>query len=90
MHHGNGTQWSFYDDPTVLFISSHQYPYYPGTGAATETGTGKGTGFTINLPLEAGATDADYDLVYSSVAIPVLRQFRPELILVSAGFDALR
>src|SRR5262245_4733714 len=63
VHHGNGTQWSFYDDPSVLFISSHQYPYYPGTGAANEIGTGAGIGFTINLPLDAGATDADYDLV---------------------------
>ncbi len=88
VHHGNGTQWAFYDDPTVLFVSSHQYPYYPGTGAASDTGTGRGIGFTINLPLEAGATDADYDLVYTSIAVPVLRQFRPELILVSAGFDA--
>ena len=89
VHHGNGTQWRFYDDPSVLFISSHQYPYYPGTGAATETGTGKGAGFTVNLPLEAGATDADYDLAFDTVALPVLRQFRPELILISAGFDAL-
>jgi acetoin utilization deacetylase AcuC-like enzyme len=88
VHHGNGTQWAFYDDPSVLFVSSHQYPYYPGTGAAGDIGTGKGIGFTINLPLEAGATDADYDLVYTSIALPVLRQFRPELILISAGFDA--
>jgi len=88
VHHGNGTQWAFYDDPSVLFVSSHQYPYYPGTGAASDTGTGRGIGFTINLPLEAGATDADYDLVYASIALPVLRRFRPELILVSAGFDA--
>jgi acetoin utilization deacetylase AcuC-like enzyme len=89
VHHGNGTQWAFYDDPSVLFVSSHQYPYYPGTGAATETGTGKGAGFTVNLPLDAGATDADYELAYNTVAFPVLRQFRPELILISAGFDAL-
>jgi acetoin utilization deacetylase AcuC-like enzyme len=89
VHHGNGTQWSFYDDPSVLFISSHQYPYYPGTGAATETGAGKGAGFTVNLPLDAGATDADYELAYNTVTFPVLRQFRPELILISAGFDAL-
>ena len=88
VHHGNGTQWAFYDDPSVLFVSSHQYPYYPGTGAAGDIGTGRGVGFTINLPLEAGATDADYDLVYTSIALPVLRQFRPELILISAGFDA--
>jgi acetoin utilization deacetylase AcuC-like enzyme len=89
VHHGNGTQWSFYDDPSVLFISSHQYPYYPGTGAATETGTGRGAGFTVNLPMDAGGTDADYELAYATVAFPVLRQFRPELILISAGFDAL-
>jgi acetoin utilization deacetylase AcuC-like enzyme len=89
VHHGNGTQWTFYDDPSVLFISSHQYPYYPGTGAATETGAGKGAGFTVNLPLDAGATDADYDVAFETVAFPVLRQFRPELILISAGFDAL-
>ena len=89
VHHGNGTQWSFYDDPSVLFISSHQYPYYPGTGAATETGTGPGAGFTINLPMDAGGTDADYELAYETIAFPVLRQFRPELILISAGFDAL-
>ena len=89
VHHGNGTQWSFYDDPSVLFISSHQYPYYPGTGAASEIGKGEGVGFTINLPFDAGGTDADYDLAYNTIAFPVLRQFRPELILISAGFDAL-
>jgi acetoin utilization deacetylase AcuC-like enzyme len=88
VHHGNGTQWTFYDDPSVLFVSSHQYPFYPGTGAANETGRGAGAGFTVNLPMEVGATDADFDLVYREVVIPVLQQFRPELILVSAGFDA--
>src|SRR5262245_56220646 len=88
VHHGNGTQWSFYTDPSVLFISSHQYPYYPGTGAAGDIGSGAGAGFTVNLPLSAGATDADYKLVYAKVALPVLKQFRPELILISAGFDA--
>jgi acetoin utilization deacetylase AcuC-like enzyme len=88
VHHGNGTQWSFYDDPSVLFISSHQYPYYPGTGAAGDVGKGSGTGFTVNLPLSAGATDADYEVAYSRIALPVLRQFQPELVLVSAGFDA--
>jgi len=88
VHHGNGTQWAFYTDPSVLFVSSHQFPYYPGAGAATEIGSGSGTGFTVNLPLTAGATDADYELVYSRVAIPALRQFRPGLILISAGFDA--
>ncbi len=88
VHHGNGTQWTFYDDRSVLFISSHQYPYYPGTGAVEDVGSGEGKGFTINLPLAAGATDADYELVYSRVAIPVLRRFKPQLILLSAGFDA--
>jgi acetoin utilization deacetylase AcuC-like enzyme len=88
VHHGNGTQWIFYEDPAVLFVSSHQYPFYPGTGAATETGRGDGAGYTVNFPLEVGATDADYDLVYRAAVIPLLRQFRPELVLVSAGFDA--
>jgi acetoin utilization deacetylase AcuC-like enzyme len=88
VHHGNGTQWSFYSDPSVLFISSHQYPYYPGTGAAGDVGSGAGAGFTVNLPLSAGATDADYELVYTRIALPILKQFRPELILISAGFDA--
>jgi acetoin utilization deacetylase AcuC-like enzyme len=88
VHHGNGTQWMFYDDPTVLFVSSHQYPFYPGTGAAGETGKDAGIGYTVNFPLEAGATDADFDRVYSAAVIPLLEQFRPELVLVSAGFDA--
>lgn len=87
VHHGNGTQWAFYDDPAVLFISSHQFPYYPGTGAADQAGSGLGAGFTANFPLEAGATDADYERVYVTAA-GMLRQFRPELILLSAGFDA--
>jgi acetoin utilization deacetylase AcuC-like enzyme len=88
VHHGNGTQAAFYADPSVLFISSHQFPYYPGTGAAGDVGRDAGTGFTVNLPLEAGATDADYDLVYRTVALPILDRFRPNLLLVSAGFDA--
>ena len=87
VHHGNGTQRAFYDDPAVLYVSSHQFPYYPGTGAADEIGSGPGTGFTVNCPLDAGATDADYEHVYRAAAA-ILRQFRPELILVSAGFDA--
>jgi acetoin utilization deacetylase AcuC-like enzyme len=88
VHHGNGTQTMFYADPAVLFISSHQYPFYPGTGGADETGHGEGEGYTVNLPMEVGATDADFDTVYREVVIPVLRQFRPDLLLVSAGFDA--
>jgi len=88
VHHGNGTQWMFYDDPRVLYMSTHQYPFYPGTGAADETGTGAGAGFTVNVPLEMGATDADYALVYSQAIVPILRRFSPELVLVSAGYDA--
>ena len=87
VHHGNGTQWAFYDDPAVLFISSHQYPFYPGTGAAHDVGSGRGVGFTVNVPLEAGATDADSERVYAT-AVGMLRRFRPELIFLSAGFDA--
>ena len=90
VHHGNGTQWSFYGDPSVLFVSSHQFPYYPGTGAPDEIGTDAGTGFTVNLPLAAGATDADYERVYDAIAWPILKAFGPQLILVSAGFDAYK
>ena len=88
VHHGNGTQWMFYDDPAVLYVSSHQFPFYPGTGAADEVGTGRGAGFTVNVPLEAGATDADYYFAYANVVGPVLDQFAPQLTIVSAGFDA--
>jgi acetoin utilization deacetylase AcuC-like enzyme len=88
VHHGNGTQRTFFDDPSVLFVSSHQYPFYPGTGAAGEIGRGKGTGFTVNLPLAAGSTNADFEQVFDAIALPILRQFDPDLILISAGFDA--
>jgi acetoin utilization deacetylase AcuC-like enzyme len=88
VHHGNGTQAIFYDNPRVLYVSTHQFPFYPGTGAAGETGSGAGAGFTVNIPLEMGATDADYDLVCGAVVVPVIRQFAPQLVLVSAGFDA--
>ena len=87
VHHGNGTQWMFYADPRVLYVSTHQSPFYPGTGAADEVGTGAGTGFTFNVPLAAGATDADYAAAYRTIA-GVLEEFSPELLLVSAGFDA--
>jgi len=88
VHHGNGTQWIFYDDPRVLYVSTHQFPFYPGTGAVDQVGRGQGLGFTVNVPLEAGATDADFVTVFRRVVVPVLDQFRPELIIVSAGFDA--
>lgn len=88
VHHGNGTQGAFYADPTVLYASTHQYPYYPGTGAADDTGSGAGEGFTVNVPLEAGATDAEFETAYRTVIIPVLDTFQPDALLVSAGFDA--
>ena len=88
VHHGNGTQHMFEDDPSVLYVSTHEYPEYPGTGAADEIGRGRGAGFTVNLPLEAGAVDEDYRVVFAEVVLPVLRQFKPDIVLVSAGFDA--
>src|SRR5499427_2945363 len=88
VHHGNGTQHIFEREPDVLYCSVHQYPYYPGTGAATEVGEGPGAGLTVNLPLEAGATDNDYHEVFDQLIIPVVRAFRPDLVLVSAGLDA--
>jgi acetoin utilization deacetylase AcuC-like enzyme len=88
VHHGNGTQHLFERDASVLYVSTHQYPYYPGTGAVDEVGTGPGEGFTVNLPMESGGTDADFEQTFDRVALPILRQFAPDLILVSAGFDA--
>lgn len=87
VHHGNGTQWIFYADPRVLYVSTHQFPFYPGTGAADETGVGPGAGFTLNIPLPAGATDADYARAYATIAAR-LEQYAPELLLISAGYDA--
>jgi len=87
VHHGNGTQWMFYADPSVLYVSTHQFPFYPWTGAADEIGTGTGQHLTVNVPLEAGATDGDYVYSYAGV-MAVLEQFVPELLLISAGFDA--
>jgi acetoin utilization deacetylase AcuC-like enzyme len=88
VHHGNGTQDVFYADPSVLFVSTHQYPWYPGTGAVDEIGTGEGVGATVNIPLQAGVGDDGYALIYEQVVWAVARRFQPELILVSAGFDA--
>jgi len=87
VHHGNGTQHMFYEEPRVLYVSTHQYPFYPGTGAAEETGAGQGKGFTMNLPLAAGATDEDYDRAYDRVAAR-LAEYDPQVLLVSAGYDA--
>jgi acetoin utilization deacetylase AcuC-like enzyme len=88
VHHGNGTQEIFYRDPRVLYVSTHQFPFYPGTGAANEIGEGEGRGFTVNVPMDAGSTDADYLLAHRDIIGPVLAEFRPELVLVSAGYDA--
>jgi acetoin utilization deacetylase AcuC-like enzyme len=88
VHHGNGTQWAFYDDPRVLVISAHQYPFYPQTGSAGECGVSAGEGFTVNMPLSAGATDADYLLLMEKVVEPVLDAFAPELLVLDVGFDA--
>ncbi len=87
MHHGNGTQDAFYLDPSVLFISLHEVPAYPGTGWYTEVGAGKGEGYTINIPMPPGAGDECYRLAFESLIGPALRAFRPDLILVSAGQD---
>jgi acetoin utilization deacetylase AcuC-like enzyme len=90
VHHGNGTQHSFESDPSVLYFSTHQFPYYPGTGAAGEIGRGRGEGATVNVPLPAGCGDDEYLGCFQRILVPVARAFRPEIILVSCGFDAHR
>ena len=90
VHHGNGTQHSFYDDPSVLFFSTHQYPYYPGTGRSTESGEGSGTGFTINVPMSPGQGDEEYAEAFERLLVPAAEAFRPEFVIISAGFDAHR
>jgi acetoin utilization deacetylase AcuC-like enzyme len=87
LHHGNGTQHAFEDDADVLYVSTHQYPYYPGTGAASEVGRGAGAGRTLNVPCPAGFGDAEFARLFDEVILPVLRQFAPEFVLISAGFD---
>jgi acetoin utilization deacetylase AcuC-like enzyme len=87
VHHGNGTQKAFYEDDSVLYFSIHQSPHFPGTGKINEIGSGKGEGFTINVPLPQGAEDADYIYVFEKVLLPAARQFKPDIILVSAGQD---
>jgi len=88
VHHGNGTQQIFYEDPTVLLFSSHQYPYYPGTGGMEEGGKGEGETFTVNAPLRAGCGDKEYQDVYTKMLLPVADVFEPDFVLISAGFDA--
>ncbi len=90
VHHGNGTQAAFYDDPTVFFISTHQFPFYPGSGAVNETGVGAGEGLTLNVPLPAGCTDVEYLQVFQDIVVPAAEKFQPDWILVSAGFDPHR
>jgi acetoin utilization deacetylase AcuC-like enzyme len=88
VHHGNGTQDVFYSDPRALFFSMHQYPAYPGTGAIDEVGQGAGTGYTINVPLPYGVGDETYLKVFDAILVPAAERYKPELILVSAGYDA--
>jgi acetoin utilization deacetylase AcuC-like enzyme len=90
VHHGNGTQHSFEADASILFFSTHQYPHYPGTGRATERGTGAGEGFTINVPMEAGDGNDEYHAVFLNVLLPAAETFKPEFVIISAGFDAHR
>ena len=88
VHHGNGTQDAFYDEPGVLYVSTHQYPFYPGTGAAREIGAGAGRGYNINIPMPHGSGDVAYRCAFNEIVLAALRRFRPQLILVSAGYDA--
>jgi acetoin utilization deacetylase AcuC-like enzyme len=88
VHHGNGTQEIFWRDPRVLYLSTHQFPFYPGTGDADEVGKGDGAGYTVNVPLAAGGNDAVYASAFERVVVPILEEYAPELVLVSAGFDA--
>jgi len=90
VHHGNGTQHSFEDDPSILFFSTHQYPHHPGTGRGTERGTGAGEQFTINVPMEAGEGDEDYQAVFNKTLVPAADNFKPDFVMISAGFDAHR
>jgi acetoin utilization deacetylase AcuC-like enzyme len=88
VHHGNGTQDIFWDDPSVLYMSTHQFPYYPGTGAPTEIGGPNAKGATVNVGLPQGSGDAEYLAAFDHVIVPALLMFKPDLVLISAGFDA--
>ena len=87
LHHGNGTQHSFYDDPRVLYFSTHQYPFYPGSGSVSEIGRGKGLGYTINVPLQVGPGDAEFLKIFKTILVPVALEYKPDLVMLSAGFD---
>lgn len=88
LHHGNGTQNCFYKEKEVLYFSTHQYPYYPGTGWLDEIGEKDGKGYTVNVPLSYGMGDDDYIFIFNELLLPILKQYRPQFIIVSAGFDA--
>ncbi len=87
LHHGNGTQHSFYDTDQVLYFSTHQFPHYPGTGSLLEVGSGAGEGYTINVPLPGGQDDRDYGQIFTKILVPIVRQYEPDLMMISAGFD---
>ncbi len=87
LHHGNGTQNSFYETNDVLFVSTHQYPHYPGSGSLLQTGRGEGEGYTINVPMTGGQGDMEYASIFKDIIVPLGLQYKPQLILVSAGFD---
>jgi len=89
-HHGNGTQDIFYEDDSVFYFSTHHYGAYPGTGSAAETGAGKGVGTTLNVPLPPGAGDAQIVAAFEQKLVPAARRFKPDFILISAGFDGMR
>ncbi|MBU1006149.1 MAG: histone deacetylase [Candidatus Omnitrophica bacterium] len=86
-HHGNGTEEIFYEDPSVFYVSLHQYPHYPGTGSSEYRGKEKGKGYNLNIPMSAGSGDSEYMKVFRDMVIPMAKDFKPEFILISAGFD---
>ncbi|MDO8725764.1 MAG: histone deacetylase [Candidatus Methanoperedens sp.] len=88
VHHGNGTQEAFYDDPSVLYFSTHQFPHYPGTGWMDEVGKGEGIGYNINVPLPAGTDDAGFVTAFEEILLPAALEFSPDIVMISAGFDA--
>ena len=88
VHHGNGTQDAFYESPAVFYFSTHQYPYYPGTGHWKDIGRGAGVGYTANVPLRSGVGDVGYERIFDEILAPLARRYQPQLILVSAGYDA--
>ncbi|MDD4872306.1 MAG: histone deacetylase [Kiritimatiellae bacterium] len=89
IHHGNGTQEIFYEDPSVFYFSTHMWPFYPGTGSAGEKGTGKGKGFTLNCPMAAGSGRKEYVDAFNEKLVPAMKSFKPEFVLISAGFDGM-